>query len=428
MAVKKGILDNFLKPSSHYTDNQKYFRSIFIDKSEDDLRPDRKNFFEAPVESREETVDCLSSSAITNSDDIGITRKQGTEKINTNQTQTQHKVDTNSTQSEHKKIIVNVFQTQSRHKVDTKLNTHKTQSRHKVDTNLTQSRHISTLIGIQRMILLFIFEECKKARSYVTEPLSIIYIASSLEIAQGSIKTSIARLCKKEFLKVFSFKNGRGGWCIYEIPDNVYKELFQIETQHKLNTNRTQTEHKVDTKPNTQLNTKTSCSSSFKDLKITTTEIGEEWNFDITPYSRFGFTKTQVKQLATSGTIAAADVEQSLIEFSHDIDNNALPSIKTTKINFLMGLLWKGRTYVSEGYKNQQEAMISEIARRAEVKRKKLIEEKFVAWEASLDDNDRKIILSKLPTSLMVLEKTYGISNERIKSWYFDYFIQNETG
>jgi hypothetical protein len=49
MAVKKGILDNFLKPSSHYTDNQKNLRSIFIDKSEDDLKPDPQNFLEASI-------------------------------------------------------------------------------------------------------------------------------------------------------------------------------------------------------------------------------------------------------------------------------------------------------------------------------------------------------------------------------------------
>jgi YVTN family beta-propeller protein len=103
--------------------------------------------------------------------------------------------------------------------------------------------------------------------------------------------------------------------------------------------------------------------SSIKDLKTTTTEIGDEWNFDITPFAQFGFTKTQIKQLATSSAISAADVEQSLIEFSYDLDNNALPSIKTTKINFLMGLLWKGQSYVSEGFKSEQELMISEMAK-----------------------------------------------------------------
>ncbi len=136
-------------------------------------------------------------------------------------------------------------------------------------------------------------------------------------------------------------------------------------------TNRQQSGNKVASQLATELATSISCSSSFKDLKTTTTEIGDEWNFDIAPYHQFGFTKTQVKQLATSGAISAADVEQSLIEFNHDLDNNALPSIKTTKINFLMGLLWKGQSYVSEGFRNERDTMIAEMARNEHQKNEK---------------------------------------------------------
>ena len=315
MAVKKGILDNFLKPSSHYSDNQKSLRSIFIDKNEDDLKPDPKNFLEASVVASETMVE-VPSSVITNYVDIE-NREQPENKLDTNSTQTQHKVgtnltqelNTNSTQSEHREVIKNTYQTQTQHKVDTKLNTQETQSRHKVDTNLTQTTHISNLIGVQRSILLFIFEECKKARSHITEPLSIVHIASSLEIAPGSIKTSIARLCEKHFIKINSFKNGRGGWSVYEIPDNIYKELLQMETQHKLHTNLTQSRHKVDTKLNTQPNTNVSSSSSLNINKTTTTELSDEWNFDISQYARFGFTSSQLKQIASLGVVSATDVE-----------------------------------------------------------------------------------------------------------------------
>ena len=37
MAVKKGILDNFLKPNSIYSGNQQNLRSIFIDNNDTDL-------------------------------------------------------------------------------------------------------------------------------------------------------------------------------------------------------------------------------------------------------------------------------------------------------------------------------------------------------------------------------------------------------
>jgi hypothetical protein len=197
------------------------------------------------------------------------------------------------------------------------------------------------------------------------------------------------------------------------------------QTRVKVEPNLSQSEAKLRTELETELKPSPSSSSSFKDIKTTTTQLSEEWNFDISSYARFGFTITQLKQLASLGSISAIDVEQSLMEFSYDLDNNALPSIKTGKINFLMGLLRSGHLYVSEGYKNEQESMIAEMARRAAVKRESLLNQKFEAWAGELSNEERKSVLDKLPTSLLVLEKTYGLSHQEIKKWYFDYYMQN---
>ena len=102
----------------------------------------------------------------------------------------------------------------------------------------------------------------------------------------------------------------------------------------KRNTIGTQIEHISDTKRNTEKDTSALSSSSYKDLKTTTQLISEEWNFDISSYTRFGFTTTQLKQLASLGNISAADVEQSLIEFNYDIENNALPILRREKLIF----------------------------------------------------------------------------------------------
>ena len=105
--------------------------------------------------------------------------------------------------------------------------------------------------------------------------------------------------------------------------------------------------------------------------------------------ARFGFYPTQLKQLASLGTVSAAGVEQSLIEFGHDLDNGTLPKIKTNKINFLMGLLRSGNLYVSEGFQNEQEALVIEMARRTQAKRQKLLEAKFEAWEGPLGEEEK---------------------------------------
>ena len=90
-----------------------------------------------------------------------------------------------------------------------------------------------------------------------------------------------------------------------------------------------------------------------------------------------------------------------------------------------MGLLRSGQSYVSEGYRNEQEAMISEMANRAADKRKKLLEDKFGAWEGELNNEERKEIENKIPLNLRVLFRVHGISNLEIKSWLFNYYLQS---
>jgi hypothetical protein len=346
-----------------------------------------------------------------------------------NYTQTQQKVDTNLTQqtntnqthTEHNHSIPNTNYTQTTHKPNTKLNTTKTQSRHKVDTNLTQTKHISIVIGVQRMILLFIFEDCKKARSHTTEPLSAVYIANALEIAVGSVKTSITRLCEKSFLKVNCFKNGRGGWTQYEIPEDTYKELLQMETQHKLHTNLTQSRHKPNTKPNTQPNTSLSSSNSNIN-NITTTELRDDWKIDLTPYRVFGFSETQLKQLAELKTITPEKVEMSLIEYKYDFDNKLLP--KGASLNLLMGVMRKGGTWTSETYRKEEDRLINEKLEQAEKRRKADQMNALRLWESELTNLERDKISKIIPIHLRASFMARQLEYEPLRTWLIDYYAK----
>jgi predicted transcriptional regulator len=300
-----------------------------------------------------------------------------------------------------------------------------TTNRQQTDNKLATKAAFSELVGLQRDVIIFICHECKNSRSRITESLTLEHIAMSLKHSTGTIKTTIQRLEKKGCLLRVGFKNGRGGWSRYELPDNIYHDVLRSETDNKVVTKWQQSGNKVASQLATELVTSTPSSSSYLNLKETTTALSEEWNFDIIPYARFGFSISQIKQLASLGVVSATNVEQSLIEFSYDLDNNALPIIKTGKINFLMGLLRSCHSYVSEGFKNEQEAIISEMARRAEGKRKKLLEGKFSAWEDALSDEERKKITNKLPPQLMVLHHAHGASNLEIRKWLFNYYLQH---
>tara|TARA_R110000868_G_scaffold207266_2_gene456230 strand:+ start:243 stop:1745 length:1503 start_codon:yes stop_codon:yes gene_type:complete len=358
---------------------------------------------------------------------LATNRQQTDNKVKTNRQQTDNKPTTNSQQPVGNMLAKNQKWQQtgneSGNKTGNKVETKWQQTDNKVATKTV----FSELVGLQRDIVTFICHECKNSRSRVTEALTLEHIAMSLKRSTGAIKTTIQRLEKKGCLTRVEFKNGRGGWSRYEVQDHIYHDTLRSESGNKPITKWQQTDNKVATEPTTELATSPSSSSSLNKI-TTTTKLEEEWDFDISLYNRFGFTTSQLKQLATLNVISATDVEQSLIEFSFDFDNNALPPIKTNKINFLMGLLRAGHSYVSEGFKNEQEEMIAEMARRSEGKRKNLLEAKFGAWAETLSGEELKAVENKLPTNLMVLHRTHGVDNTEVRTWLFNYYLQTCSG
>lgn len=297
-------------------------------------------------------------------------------------TQTEHKLNTNQTQTEHRKQ-------QSDHKLNTELNTEE-------DTNRTQTEHkpntensFSALVGLQRNILLFLFQQSKIIRSRITQELSLFYIADQVKIKLGSVKTTLTRLEEKGFIKRVSFKNGRSGWSKYEIPDSIYNELLYIETANKPSTNRTQTEHKLNTELNTELNTMPLSSSSVLNIK-TTTNLNEEFiNINFDELESVGFTKNHLYQITTRSNLPANLIQESIDAFAFDLKkNNKAASFKKRPLDVFMGLLTKGSVYLPpENYETpQQESMRLFLARKRAIieKDKKQQEEAlelaFEAW------------------------------------------------
>ena len=84
---------------------------------------------------------------------------------------------------------------QSRNKLGTQPGT-------QVGTNWEQTRNkvgtFSSLMGLQRKILLTIFSSSKTSRTKITEPLSLEYISNCSQMTVGCAKTSIKRLRKKD--------------------------------------------------------------------------------------------------------------------------------------------------------------------------------------------------------------------------------------
>lgn len=357
---------------------------------------------------------------------IGTQQGHNRDTIETHQ---EHIKSTIGTQTEHKKTHKNTIGSQQEHeKEHTKehyKNTTGSQQEYITDTNVG----LSYLTGIQKQILIMLYISCKKTRSHITEEFALINIASALNIRLGSVKTSLRRLEDKGFIRSVTFKKGRGGWTKFELPEKIYREILENDKEHNWNTLRTQQEHNVDTYRNTEKDTIPSSSSSLNINKTTTTDIPEEWEFDISAYALFGFTKVQLKQLISLG-LSPLDVEDSLIHFAYDNTHSYLPKILTSKINFLMGLLRRGQKYTSEKYYNEQEKIIQEMAQREQARKRKLEEDRFTVWLANLNDDDEKLLLKPMPANLISAFNTYKNHNRldmTLKDWLMGYFLKCST-
>jgi hypothetical protein len=278
--------------------------------------------------------------------------------------------------------------------LETQLETKQRQSRDKVETNTP----ISALVGLQRSVLLALYDSCKRNRSRTTEQLAIVALAQSLETSVCSIKKTIQRLEGRALISRAEFKNGRAGWTSYSLSDSVFREILQLETEDKLRTNWRQSRDKLESQLETQPETSAPSSSSFIDLEnLKTTTTGEPEFFDdarvllspdwavvdFSDLAEVGFSRAHLVQLAKHGKLSAGEVQDSIHFFAFDLKRNGKGrELKGPPVNFFMGILRKGMPYAPpENYESPETE-----ARRRYIEGKRRLEEKRLAEKRELQD------------------------------------------
>jgi len=343
-------------------------------------------------------------------------RGQSEDKLETNRGQSEDKLETNRGQSGDSPVEVkNETEDKLGTKPRTQPETNRGQSGDKLETNPL----VSSLVGLQRDVLFYCYESCKRTRSKKTEQLVLANISESLGNSSSSIKKTIQRLEKKLFLYREAFKNGRSGWTVYEIPDLVYQDLLQLETEDKVRTNRGQTRDKLGTKLETEPRTSassSSSSSSLSDNKTTTTEepqIGDKTKQDLPPeweaidfndLSEIHFGRPQLKQWCDRKYCSAEQAQESIYHFAFYLKHAKKGEIKTGPLNFFMGIMAKQHYFPRpDGYLSPEE---EGMKRRAEDLRKKndsltmierdLYDYAFDIWFRSLTEDEIQILVPNI--------------------------------
>jgi predicted transcriptional regulator len=315
---------------------------------------------------------------------------------NTNLTQIQHKEETKQEQSTYK-LDTNL--PQAIPKADTnhiqKDNLYNTQ----LGTNHTQEENnnfsIFQLSGIQKKIVLLIYESCKFHRNSVTPPISFEYLFNTTNVTKGSIKTSVQRLLKKGFLQRTNYKNGRAGWVQFRLPEKVYQELLNLDTSRSVF---------MDNKLDTQFNTTSPVVSSY--INNTTTTMPEEFSsIDCSPLNEIGFTESHKIQIYREYekkphlALAANIVQDSINALAFDLKHNKVADdFKNSPVVVLISLLKKGIPYASktpEKFKTpQQEAMDAYLAMKEQQHKltreaeRRAFELELESWQSSLTEEE----------------------------------------
>ncbi|MCZ2142011.1 MAG: hypothetical protein LC102_01110 [Ignavibacteriales bacterium] len=347
-------------------------------------RSNKESQKQEPTINREQTVSNTTAEPLENWQQTG--NKVGTQPT-TNREQTGNRED-------QKKAPL----TETGNKVGTQPTTLSATKRQQTDNKVATKVPFSSLVGLQRNVVLFIYNACKNARGRSTEALTLEHMGLYLKTSSGSVKTTIQRLEGKGCLARIEFKNGRGGWSKYELHETVFRELLQLETENKLATNWQQTDNKVGTQPTTEPATSLSSSSSdvfFENLKKTTTSeqaqtesisvtLSPEWlAVDYSDLSGIGFTETHLTQIMRQGKLKASEVQDSINFFAFDLARNGKgKALNGPPLNFFMGIVRKGIPYAPpENY----ESPADEVRRKTR-EFKELKERKREAEEQQLKD------------------------------------------
>lgn len=357
----------------------------------------------------------------------------------TNRQQKDNKVATNQQQSDNIISIDKNEKNKTGNKVATKPTTEVTTNWQQTDNKPTTNTSFSSLIGLQRSIVIFIYQVCKTTRSKISDPITLEHLSEHLKCSAGTAKTTLQRLEAKGYIIRKEFKNGRGGWSRYELPEKLFHELLQNETGNKLATNRQQTDNKVATKLATEPTTSLSSSSSVINNKNTTTSessendsedfLSEEWQLINTePLADIGFSKHHLKQIANQNKVSTVLVQESINAFAFDLkENNKGKSLKTSPLNYLMGILRSGIPYAPpinyESPESRAMKIYLEKKKEVEEKQKALEEDIFNSeyndWRNTLtNDQIDKILPDDIKNSNLTAPKTsYLRTHYRNEIW-----------
>ena len=328
-------------------------------------------------------------------------KKDKSNNPDTDSTQTRHKPDTDPAQMGHRLDT----------KPDTKLDT-KSQQKHNLkmlrNSKIIPIANVKTTIaclsGNELTLLKFFVDDCKEARSEITQPYTRKAIANLTGLKQGSVRNTIHRLIQKALLiNNYSKRGGCAAVHTYSIPTSIYQEVLNTTLSFKLDTT-------LDTKPDTNA---PSSNSNINTITI----LDNEWlNLDYTGAT--GISRREVLNLRRKNpTITAKEVQQSIYAFAWTLKHNPTQFKPTDNpVAIFVSQLQGGALWEEEGYKTPEEQQ-QELERKSRLDNlNQQKESQFDEYFHNLGSEERNKLVSFYPEA----KNETGYDNETLRREVID--------
>jgi predicted transcriptional regulator len=93
---------------------------------------------------------------------------------------------------------------------------------------------IDSLFGLPRAIILVVYQNCKLTGSNMTKEITMDHLVKMIGSSKSCIKTTISRLKAKKLIATEDYKTGRGGWAIYRLSENLYRDIAKMEASRHI--------------------------------------------------------------------------------------------------------------------------------------------------------------------------------------------------
>ena len=240
---------------------------------------------------------------------------------------------------------------QIQNKVEPELRPHHesklSQSAAKVEPKTT----FSSLVGLQKNILVYVYNSCRERGSKTSGPIAISNLELTLNSTKSAVRKAIQRLEEKQCLKRASYKDGRGGWSEYLIPDATYSAILFNESRVKVESNISQTRAKVGTEVEPELRPSSPIvvvSSNSNNTTNTGGLISDEPCFVIPAELSGKVSRRQLSEFVLAGKISESDLQLSLDAFAYDLKNKLVSTKHTSNpVALLIGAIKNNGSYNS---------------------------------------------------------------------------------